>query len=219
VLPIGAYEQHGPHLPLATDTVLAGVLARRVADALGAFLLPALPFGESSSNDGFPGTVSLAFDTVRSVLRDVTAALERGGFACLIVVNGDYGNRAPLRQGAGEAARRGFPVLVIDYPGLEEAAQAVCETAPPGGIHHAEELETSIMLAVVPRAVRVEAIVAEQPLVPATFGAAPTPLHTLSSSGVFGDPRPATAAKGERLLDLLAASAVELARQFLAGLG
>jgi creatinine amidohydrolase len=219
VLPFGAFEQHGPHLPLSTDTAMAAVLARRVAAAVGAFLLPALPFGETSSNDGFPGTVSLSFDTVRAVALDIVASLQRGGFCSLLVVNGDYGNQAPLRQAAREArSRLDFPVLVIDYPGLEEVAGEVCDSSPPGGIHHAEELETSVMLALRPAAVDLDEAIAEWPEVPVTFGSTPIPLHLLSTSGVFGDPRRASAAKGEQILVRLAERAVELARAFLTSL-
>lgn len=218
VLPFGAFEQHGPHLPLSTDTSMAVALARRVAEAVGGFVLPPVCFGETSSNDGFAGTVSLSFDTVCAIALDICAGVRRCGFRCLIVVNGDFGNQAPLRVAAREAlSRLEWPMLVIDYPGLAEVAGEVCETRPAGpGIYHADELETSVMLAVRPDSVRMDRSVAEYPFLPPTFGSVPTRMHDLSRSGVFGDPRPASAEKGEQILDALADRAVAVAQAFLA---
>jgi creatinine amidohydrolase len=218
VLPFGAFEQHGPHLPLSTDTAMAAELARRVAKVIGAFLLPAVAFGETSSNDGFPGTVSLSFDTVRAIALDVCEGVRRCGFRCLIVVNGDFGNQAPLRLAAREALTRlKWPMLVIDYPGLVEVAAEVCESSPAGsGLYHADELETSVMLALRPAVVHMDRSVAEYPSLPATFGSVPSRLHDLSRTGVFGDPGPASAEKGELILEALTERAVALARSFLA---
>lgn len=221
LLPFGAYEQHGPHLPLDTDTVLAAGLCRRLEDRLDALLLPAVGYGQTTDNDGFPGTISLSFDTVRAVLADIAAALHRHGARALVVVNGDFGNQAPLRISAAEtSARLGFSILVVNYPGLDEAAAAVCTTATAGfGLRHADEFETSVVLALAPDAVEMTRAVAEYPDFPATFPALQHGLVELSRSGVFGDPTAATAAKGEALLELLTENALALIRAFLAGLG
>ncbi len=93
VLPFGALEQHGPHLPLSTDTLMATWMAEHVCDAIGGWLLPPLPYGDTAANNGFAGTVSLSFDTVRAIAVDICRSLERAGFSCLIILNGDYGNR------------------------------------------------------------------------------------------------------------------------------
>ncbi|KPI05280.1 Creatininase [Actinobacteria bacterium OK074] len=221
VLPFGAYEQHGPHLPLATDTLMADALARRVAARAGALLLPAVAYGETSNNAGFPGTIPLSFDTVRAITLDICAALHRHGARHLIVVNGDFGNQAPLRLAAREARERyGMPVLVVDYPGLAEVAATVCDTEPAGpGFFHADEVETSVVLAVAAHAVHQERAVAEYPDFPPTYPALFAGLETLSASGVFGDPTTATAAKGEALLAGLTDAAVRLVDAFLREVG
>jgi creatinine amidohydrolase len=218
VLPFGALEQHGAHLPLATDTVMATALATRVADAIDGWLLPAVPFGYTSANDGFAGTLSLSFDTVRAVAVDLARSLQRSGASCLIVINGDYGNQAPLHQAARDIwATAQWPALIVDYPGLAEAAARVCASPPAGpGFYHADELETSIVLAERPELVHMDRASPAYPVMPATLGAAPVGLHEVSPTGVFGDPTAATAAKGEQLLDLLTASAVDLVRAFVA---
>jgi creatinine amidohydrolase len=218
IFPFGAHEQHGPHLPLSTDTIMSGEVARRVADALDAWLLPALPYGYTWVNQGFPGTLSLSFDTVRAIAVDLCTNLARSGFTSLIVINGDFGNQAPLHQAARDVGP-GFPVLVLDYPGLDQAAAQVCDTTPAGrGFYHADEVETSIVLAMRPELVHMDRAVVSYPRMPDTIGTTPIPVERLSPSGVFGDPRPATAAKGNLLLQLLADRCTLVAKAFLAGL-
>ena len=218
ILAFGAQEQHGPHLPLSTDTVIAAELARRLAEALDAVLLPPIPYGETWSTSGFAGTVSISFDTMRSLLLDIGRSLRAQGVEALIVVNGHFGNRAPLELAARtlrtDAALR---VLLLDYPGLEKLACEVCESVPAApSFYHADEVETSLVLACLPGAVHMERAVREYPVFPATFGAEPVRLDTFCRSGVFGDPLPATAEKGERLFAGLTQACLAVIEAFLA---
>jgi creatinine amidohydrolase len=220
VLPFGAFEQHGPHMPLSTDTIMAQELARRLAGLADALLLPPVHYGETSGNNGFPGTISLGFDTVRHIALDICASLRTGGVPGLVVVNGDFGNQAPLKLAAREAKEQlGYPVLVIDYPGLAEVAAEVAESAPAGrGFYHADEVETSMVLAIEPAAVKMSEARAEYPQFPPTYGSVPASLREISTSGVFGDPRRATAEKGERILAALTERAWAVMEPFIAGL-
>jgi creatinine amidohydrolase len=220
VLPFGAFEQHGPHMPLSTDTIMAQELARRLASAADALLLPPVHYGETSGNNGFPGTISLGFDTVRHIALDICTSLRDARVAGLVVVNGDYGNQAPLKLAAREARDQfGYPVLVIDYPGLAEVAAEISQTPPAGrGFYHADEVETSMVLAIEPAAVQMEEARAEYPHFPPTYGATPIPLREISKSGVFGDPRRATAEKGEQILDALTERAWCVMESFVDGL-
>ncbi|SER55466.1 creatinine amidohydrolase [Faunimonas pinastri] len=218
LLPVGAQEQHGPHLPLATDTVMATGFARRLAEALDALLLPALPYGDAWNNEGFPGTLSLSPETVQRTVEDLARGVRRIGLGALIVVNGHFGNREPIALAARELWREsGFPVLCLDYPGLESLADEICASAPAAPtFYHADEVETSVMLALAPEAVRMERAISEYPVFPPTFGAEPMQLSSFCQSGVFGNSRPATAEKGERLLEGLTAASVDVIRTFLA---
>lgn len=220
VLPFGALEQHGAHLPLSTDTIMADGLARRITDEIGGILLPPLPYGQTSDNAGFAGTMTLSFDTVRAIAKDIAIALKQQGARGFVIVNGDFGNQAPLRQAAREISEQlGLPILVVNYPGMAEIAAELCTTEPAGlGLYHAEEFETSLVLHLRPDDVRMERAVAEYPVYPPTFPAVLTGLDKLSHSGVFGDPRPATAELGARLLDRLTVEAVALVNAFLATL-
>ncbi len=220
VLPFGALEQHGPHLPLATDTIMAEGLARRISTAVGGILLPAIAYGQTSDNAAFPGTVTLSFDTVRAIAKDIAGAVASHGARGLVIVNGDFGNQAPLRQAARDVQEQfGIGVLVVNYPGMAEIAAELCTTEPAGlGLYHAEEFETSMVLLLRPEHVNMELAVAEYPHYPATFPAVLTGLEKLSRSGVFGDPRPATAELGRRLMDRLEIEAVTLVNAFIATL-
>jgi creatinine amidohydrolase len=217
VLAFGAQEQHGAHLPLATDTFLASELARRVADALDALLLPPVPYGETWSTSGYPGTVSLSFATVQAIMLDLGNSLAAGGVKTLIVINGHFGNRAPLEQAARTLQANGIPMLLLDYPGLDSLAASICDSQPAGpGFFHADEVETSMALACAPDTVQMELAAAEYPQFPPLFGSVPIKLDTFCASGVFGDPRPATAAKGEQFYAALTNNCVTLAQTFLA---
>ena len=217
LLAVGAQEQHGPHLPLNTDTLLAHELARRLAQALDALLLPPIAYGDAWNNEGFAGTLSISFDTLRALVLDLGRGAQRMGYRALLLVNGHFGNRAALELAARALCEQGISVLLLDYPGLAEIAAAVCESPPAAPtFYHADEVETSMMLACAPELVHLDRAVAEYPPFPPTFGAEPLDLSTFNQSGVFGDPRPATAAKGERIFAALTANCLTVIRPFLA---
>src|SRR5512143_1330126 len=79
ILAVGAQEQHGAHCPLSTDTIMSAGLARRLAGRLDALLLPPIPYGEAWNNSRFPGTISISFGTLKSLVADIIAALQRSG--------------------------------------------------------------------------------------------------------------------------------------------
>lgn len=217
VLPIGATEQHGPHLPLTTDSDLARAYAERIVARSGGLLLPTLPFGYSWTWRDHPGTVTLAFDTLLAVIHDVAAGLARTGVRALLVVTGHEANRGPLKYALRErlADRVDLDVLTLFYPGMETVLSEATSPAWHRGILHAEEVETSLMLAVRPEAVRLERAVRDYPVPPETYGMTRTTMGDLMDSGVFGDATVANAAKGERWLELMADEAARLWRDFL----
>ncbi len=217
ILPIGAVEQHGPHLPLTVDTDLATGVARALAQATNAILLPALPYGETWSAESFPGTLSASPETLRALITDIGRGLIRMGVPALVTLNGHYGNRDPIALAARTLLSEGFPSLTLDYPGLEPLAARICDSHPAGpGFFHADEVETSMLLALRPDAVQMDKAVPEYPDFPPTFGHEPLQLREISGSGTFGDPRPATAAKGQALIDGIGANCLPLIAAFRA---
>lgn len=220
ILPLGACEQHGPHLPLTVDTVLARGVAAALAAALDAVLLPALPYGPAENNEAFPGTISLTEETLAAVIHDIGQGVQRIGHPGLITLNGHFGNKGAAALAAARLAGAGLPVLCLDYPGLEELAGEICESQPAGNhFYHADEVETSMMLALEPQAVRMDLAMAEYPAFPADFGARPMQLRSFNQSGTFGDARPASAAKGRALIGGIVARCLPLVAAFCAESG
>lgn len=217
VVAVGALEAHGAHLPLSTDTLVAERVARELAHRHDGALLPAVAYGETWATSGYPGTISLSPETVRLLAIDIARGAVASGLDRVVVVNGDFGNRLPLAAAARDLAADGIRVLVLDHPGLAEAAETVRESVPAvPGMNHGEEIETSMVLAVTPDLVRLERAEPQYPEFPVDFGTRPVRLHEIGPNAVFGDPRPATAAKGETLFTaVLDAASAEVAR-FLA---
>lgn len=212
VLAIGALEQHGPHLPLVTDTVLAQGVARRIAEGIGAWLLPPIAYGDAWNNEGFAGTISLSPETLRAVIEDIGRGVRRLGFKGLVIINGHFGNREPIALAARRlVTETDLKVMHLDYPNLEVFAGEIATSKPAGpGFYHADEVETSMMLTLAPATVRMDKAAAEYPTFPETFGSEPMKLSEFNRSGVFGDPRPATAEKGEALIGKIVAESVRL---------
>lgn len=205
ILPLGAVEQHGHHLPLTVDDDLATGVSQEIASRTGFFLLPSLTYGDAWTNSSFPGTISLKPDTLRAMIIDIGQECLRMGMPALITLNGHFGNSVPIAQAAVVLANEGLPVLSLAYPGLENLAADICDSTPAGpGFFHADEVETSMMLALRPEAVRMDAAAPQYPTFPKTFGAEPMQLRDFNPTGVFGDPRPSTAAKGRALIDGIA---------------
>lgn len=202
VLPIGAIEEHGPHMNLGVDTRAAEELARRACRATGSVLLPALPFGQVWSLSRYPGSLSLRAETLVSVLSDIADEVRRQGFGALVVITGHLGNVAAMKTVArAQYEAAGFTVYYLFYPGLEEASDEILE-APVShkGIVHADELETSLILSLAPEAVDMSRAVAEYPDFPEDFDVRARYWDEVCESGVFGDATVATAEKGERIL-------------------
>jgi creatinine amidohydrolase len=217
IVVLGAQEQHGAHLPLATDSLwgehLAAMLAERLGDALVA---PVVPVGFSPEHMRFAGTISLRPETLGAVLEDYLASLERHGFRRIVVLPSHGGNFAPL-VAMLPGLRAGHPALRIvaytDLVGLVEAAAEVADrfgvTANEAGAH-AGEWETSMVLALEPAAVHPERGEAGYlgPLAPVLDQINRDGMEAVAPNGILGDPAKADAAHGRaylaRMADLLA---------------
>ncbi len=211
VLPVGAVEQHGAHLPLLADTQLATGVARRIAEGADALLLPAIAYGDAWTAEGWAGTLSLSPDTLRASVTDIGMGLKRMGVRGLVTVNGHFGNREPIALAARALHEAGFSVLHLDYPRLEAVAAETVDSKPAGpGFYHADEVETSMLLALEPDAVKMDRAAPEYPEFPPLFGSVPMQLSSFNRSGVFGDPRPATAEKGEKIIAAIVAESLRL---------
>lgn len=206
VLPVGAAaKEHGPHLPLGTDRILAEHLAARVAERVPSIVAPTITYGYYPSFVEFPGSTHLEAATFGALVGEIVRSLHRHGPRRFLVLNTGI-STFPVLEIAARDLRRRHPVLVgvtrIDDLG-GRALEGLLEQ-PAGS--HADEYETSVMLAIAPDAVRRDRAVREIPDRPRPRGLfVPAPLPAPGAgkpqaAGVYGDATLATREKGERIL-------------------
>jgi mycofactocin precursor peptide peptidase len=201
VVPLGSVEQHGRHLPVATDTVVAQAVAEAVVPRLdGALLAPALAYGASGEHEGFPGTISIGTEALTGLLVEYGRSAGRWAGRVLLV-NGHGGNL--------DALRAAVPLLRGEG---RDVAWFACGV--PGGDAHAGRTETSLMLHVEPDAVQEGRAV---PGETAPLGALLPRLRAegvrgVSPTGVLGDPAGASRAEGAAHLSAMAGRLVGAAR-------
>lgn len=205
VLPVGSFEQHGDFLPLATDTIVACLIAQRIAADYGLFLLPPVTLSCSHEHGGFPGTVSLSAVTLYAIIGDVRDSLRARGIETLVLVNGHGGNYV-LSNVVLEANQAGrcmtlFPVRE-DWDRAREDAGC---SAPTSQDMHAGELEVSLLLHAGPELVREGYQHGDHLASPRPFLLV-TGMTSYTRTGVIGLPSNGTASKGKAILDSLSRS-------------
>lgn len=205
VLPVGARtKEHGLHLQLNNDWLLAEYLARRVAERSRVLVLPTLQYGYYPAFLEYPGSVSLSLETMRDTVVEICHSHARHGPRRFYALNTGISTLRALKPAAERLAADG---IALAYTDLEEVGSAVIEmlvTQAAGT--HADEIETSMMLYIAPETVRMER--AEPDVHPA---AAPGPLTRTpnpergiySRTGAYGDPTAATREKGERIVEAM----------------
>jgi len=209
---IGSTEQHGPHLPLATDVILPLELVKRAAEEIRLLVPPPLVFGFKSkalSGGGqtFPGTISLDGETLIRVVRDVISELARHGFQQLVVLNWHMENINFIWEGIDQARARGALknaiVMSIDRPLAAYSEDALAWLFEDGfsgwAIEHAATMETSLMLALRPELVRTDLIIDDAAAEHPWYDLIPEPTDHIPASGVLSRATAGSRAKGERL--------------------
>ena len=210
LLPIGSFEQHGPYLPLVTDTLIAAAIADSISRQHNGFQLPALAFGCSHEHSDFPGTVSIGATTLNSIVTDLIESLNSQGTRGLVIVNAHGGNYV-LSNAVQQANTKG-DIRIGLFPSREdwtEAREAAGITSTNHDDMHAGELETSILLARHPGHVRDGWQTADHSA-PDRRHLATVGMSAYTDSGVIGYPSRASAEKGRAVLDHLGKAAGEL---------
>ncbi|MBR7833133.1 mycofactocin biosynthesis peptidyl-dipeptidase MftE [Actinospica durhamensis] len=191
LVPVGSTEQHGPHLPLSTDSVIASAVAERTAARLGGsrFVAPVVAFGNSGEHAGFPGTVSIGHEALRLVLIELVRSLGLWA-ARTVLVNGHGGNVRTLNEAVGQLRTEGHAVAWTgcDFPGADA---------------HAGRTETSVLLHLAPETVDLAAAEAGEtrPIRELMRQLEAGGVRAVAANGVLGDPSGADAQEGRRLMD------------------
>lgn len=197
LIPVGSTEQHGPHLPLTTDALVATAVAEGVAARLDrAVVAPAVAFGASGEHADFPGTLSIGLEVLEAVLVELGRSATAWA-AAVVLVNGHGGNATAVDAAVGRLVAEG-----------REAAWVPC--AAPGGDAHAGRTETALLLHLAPDLVDVEAAEAGdlRPIGALLPELRARGVRAVSPNGVLGDPAGATAAEGAEVLATMVDRAV-----------
>ncbi len=214
LVPVGAVEQHGPHLPLDTDSNIVTALAVRVAeglrDQLPVLVAPTIAIGMSAHHMAFAGTISLRLETMAALLKDVCRSIHAHGFRKIVLLNGHGGNTAIVTAVAGSLVEERIAVASLTYWAPITGQLKKLARGELGSMSHACEMETSLQLALRPQLVdQTAAVVA--PVRPLTsfffkdFRSPGSVSYTLNfaedaTEGVRGDPSIASAETGEAIL-------------------
>ncbi len=188
IVPLGATEQHGPHLPLGTDTMLAQAWCERLARGRpDVVVAPALPYGSSGEHQSFPGTLSIGQDVLRLLLVELVRSASHT-YAHVVLVSGHAGNLEPLTAAVSQLREEGHCVDFL-LPVLA------------GSDAHAGRTETSLMLHIAPEFVRPDLAEAGcvRPISEIIEALRSGGVAAVSDNGVLGDPNGATATEGAQL--------------------
>ncbi|MCP4625609.1 MAG: creatininase family protein [bacterium] len=202
IVPLGANEVYGKHLPLGSDTIVATELAVRVATNVGAVISPPIPIGDSGSLQDFPGTLTTSLDVLTDYLRNLCQSLIRHNFKRFFMICGHLGNIPAISTVANELHEKASFAMVDVWRYLARQGRGIVETDcfPEG---HASEVGTSVLMALRPDLVNMDLATKEVPS--SKWALTPDLRHLtrfgdLSESGVLGDPMRSSPRKGEEMI-------------------
>jgi creatinine amidohydrolase len=226
---IGALEQHSNHMPLGTDHLLGDAVVARLEAAMPDKLLclPTVWAGCSSHHLGFAGTISLSTNTMGRIITDVVGSLERSGFRRFLLINSHGGNRAVMACTIQEMGTHYPDMTVVGVSYWDPARDALMTARETelGGMGHACELETSLMLADRPGLVEMsraepDGIISDSrftqgEMLSPSMVAIYKPVSRTSHHGGYGDPMSASREKGELFFDIINRNLIDLCEDML----
>ncbi len=198
IIPVGSLEQHGPHLPVSTDSIIVERIAQELSNQANCFVLPAVSYGISFEHMPM-FNISVRSSTLTALICDACISLGQLGIRQIVILNGHHGNSGALQHIAQELYQRipkGVTTHVINYWQMMEAE-----------FDHAGQVETSLVLAIAPELVRMEKAepsakkLAKSKAAYRSITCSPGSFPEITGNGVWGDPRKATANYGHKLIE------------------
>ncbi|MHA1279419.1 MAG: creatininase family protein [Candidatus Helarchaeota archaeon] len=220
IIPWGAIEAHGTHLPLSTDSIFVTHISKIIAKEINALILPTLPIGYCFHASSFPGTISLTKKTVERMAFEIAKSLRSHGIKNLIFISGHGGNIEPLEKSAQKIKKKLKIMVEVICPFYLDESQIekfneIKTSESIYDIYHAEELETSLILAISPHLVKMNEAKVEYPSVPVEYLGYSKRLGDLTRYCVFGDPTAANKEKGDQFLEIMVENILRQLRQDL----
>lgn len=231
VIPLGACEQHGRHLPVFVDSLQVSAIAERVDQCMGDKIMttPTLWLGSSHHHLDFPGTISLRPSLYSQMIQEVARSVMAAGFTRIFFLNGHGGNEVPAQAGLTDliATDDHADNCYLTFGSWWQVGKAALDPKrhgmKTGGISHACEYETSMLLFLRPELVQLDQARAHTPVLSSEWRNSPQHgsrvsmfrrFHRLTATGSMGDPTAATAQKGESMLDAIVEDVVKFLTEF-----
>jgi len=217
LIPLGARtKEHGPHMPLNTDWIIAEYLANRVASEVPVILMPTIQYGYYPSFLEYPGSVSLKLNTFKEMVKDICISMSNYGIKKFYVLNTGVSTIYGLKMAAEELRERGIEMRYTDI--LKALSSVEKEISEQEGGTHADEIETSMMLYIKPEVVDMSKAVKDyHPMKGRGLTRNPEKKDAgaYSPSGIFGDATLASAEKGKIIVENLVKYIIDEVREFM----
>lgn len=215
ILPLGAMEVHGDHLPLDTDCCLANAVAKKVEEEIGhdrCVVLPCVPYSQVWSLRDVPGTIHIPDDILASYLYEIARSLDRSGVKRMAIINSHMGNGNAIKTMMRKAYEElNIKVYHFTYPGAEKVIQEVCTADRPHKVlFHADEIETSYMLYLEPEKVDMTKAINQQVVFPSDYEYISMRWTEFMEKAVLGDAVSATAEKGKKIIEAVVKNIAEV---------
>ena len=198
IIPVGSLEQHGPHLPVSTDSIIVEKIAMVLSERVNCFVLPTIQYGISFEHKPM-FNVSVSSSTLIALLRDSCISLAEAGIKQVIVLNGHHGNSGALQYIAQELQGKTEKDITVHSINYWQMMQAEFD--------HAGEIETSLVLAIAPELVKMGKAepnakkLSKSKAAYRSITCVPGSFPEITGNGVWGDPRKASADKGRKLIE------------------
>lgn len=217
LLPIGAIEVHGDHLPLDTDCRLAQDIAKKIEEQLGkenCAILPCVPYGQVWSLRDVPGSIHVPDDVLSAYLYAIALSLDRAGVKRLAVINAHMGNGNAIKTMMRRAQEElDIKIYQFTYPQADQVIREVCTSKRPHKIlFHADEIETSYMLYLEPDRVDMKKAIAQDIIFPEDYEYTAVRWSEFMEKAVLGDATCASAEKGKRIINAVVEKIVSVLR-------